>query len=288
MKEKEKKLTEYKEKFLEYYRNTEDREIKEMLRFIEKTGRLEMMNGNLLHDYDNYIANVSYDDKSEMPYVISGGVKVFFPKKYEKQEVSWRYIALIKEQDVFSPHKYMDDASFEILREAKESGKRLVVIELGAMEGMFSLSLANIADEMYLFECDPDWVTALKETFRPWKNKTTIVEKMVDSYTDQQHIALDEYGFQISEDSFLVVKMDIEGSEREALAGMKKILDAAGDFLLFVCTYHRQDDEALVRKKFHDCHIWNNRGYFCFYVADDYAQPYVRRCVLRIKKGKTK
>lgn len=286
MTEDTKKIIEYKKKFLDYYHKNSNPEITEMVDHILMTDHFYMANCNFQYNYENYEVHVKVDDKNEFPYVIERGQKVFFPRKYNEQEVKGRFISLLKEQDVFSPHRYLDDDSMDVIREAKNQHKKIVVLELGAMEGMFSLSLADIVDEIYLFECDTDWITVLKETFKPWKEKVTISDKKVCEYSDEYHTALDDWNFDISDNLFLIVKIDIEGDERYALNGMRKLLAAAEDFLLFVCTYHKKDDERLVREMFKDNEIRNNKGYFCFYVADDYDEPYIRRCVLKIKKVK--
>lgn len=284
MTEETKKIIQYKRKFLQYYQGTIDPEIKEIYDQIIKTDHFYMMNCTLQYNYMNYDTGYKYDTEKGMPYVIFKGKRIYFPLKYDRGEVEQRFIALLREQDSFSPHRYLDDVSLDIIRKVKSEGQRIITIECGAMEGMFSIDLVDLVDEVHLFECDEDWVVALRETFMPWGDKITISNKMICNYSDDKHIALDDCRFSTTESSFFIIKMDIEGAERYALEGMKKLLEECKDYLLFVCTYHKKDDEEFVRRMFRQDEIWNNRGYFCFYVSNDYEEPYVRRCVLKIKK----
>lgn len=276
------KIIEHKNKFLEYYEKSNDSEIKEMVSHIKKTNHFYMMNCDLSKNYDSYIVEVRCE--GEDPYVTWGGHHIYFPLQYI-DEIDWRFKALLKEQDVFSPHRYLDDKCYEKIRQAKLEGKRIVVLELGAMEGMFSLTLADIADEIYLFECNTVWAESLKKTFSRVSSNVHIIQKKVGDKSCDETIAVDDMDIDI-ENSLLILKMDIEGDERLALSGCKSLIKSVSSFIGLVCSYHKCDDEAIIREMFSDdFEIYTNRGYFCFYVSDDYKEPFIRRCVLKIMKS---
>lgn len=315
MTEETRQIVKWKEKFLAYYEGTSDPEIQEMVACIKKRDRFYMMNCQLQYDYWQLDFPCFWDQDSRMYYFIEEKKRLYFAPNIDKLNAEHLIRCLKQEQDVNSPHRYLDDDDFDFIIKAKQSGKKIVVCEMGAMEGMFSLHLAELADAMYLFESSAMWVQALENTFRPWKDKVNIINKFVSDHTDSDNICLDdctvgkvsvndvftdtsvceerEYSRSSNcsdkhllqnnlEDTLLVIKMDIEGHERYALEGMKHTLEKSQQFLMFACTYHRHDDESIFRNYFKGCNIRHTKGYFCFYVAPDYAEPYVRRCVLKI------
>jgi len=274
----------WKRKFLSYHKDTDDAEIQEMVAYIQKTGQFNMINCELQIDYTELGTPLFYCSEKKKLYLIEGGHRLYFSAKQDKSHAMSLYRSLKQEQDVNSPHRYIDDIDMERIKAAKNAGKRVVIYELGAMEGMFSLNLIEYADEVHIFECDREWEEALKCTFEPWIDKVRIVNQYVSDHSDETHICIDDYCERNLSDTLLIVKMDIEGNERLALNGMKHTLERADDFLCFVCAYHRQDDEKVIREFFEGYKIRNTKGYFCFHSADDYDVPYVRRCLLKISK----
>lgn len=219
------------------------------------------------------------------PYVLHEGEKLYFPKNKNEKQIKETYIALLREQDANSPHRYLAPVDIEAIKQYKAAGKYIRVFEFGAAEGMFSLKLCSLCDEIHIFECDSNWIEALRCTFAPWKDKMYITEKYVSDHDDAQHVSLDYYLSERQKTEGLdIVKMDIEGSEIMALKGMKHFMQEVNNFMLFVCTYHRQGDEEAVREICKDYRIETNKGYFCFYVDPKYGEPYVRRCLLKVTK----
>ena len=274
------KLNEYKTKFLEMYNDTTDSEINEIVRYIKKYDRFDMISNELLLNYSTYEANCVVDENGNK-YVVHNGRRVYFPSKYDINEVQWRYVALIKEQDYFSPHRYLNDRSLSYIRNAKNEGLRIVIVEMGAMEGMFSLELEEIADEIYLFEPDKDWYEALKKTFKAGNVK--IFDKKVDNYNDDETITIDSVDIDVS-NALLIVKADIEGKEIAALESMKRTIGKSTKFLGFICAYHKEKDYAQISEFFNtkEYKLEHNRGYFLFYADENYKKPFIRRCVVRI------
>lgn len=288
MTEEIRQIVRWKEKFLEYYKETSDPEIREMVDCIKKRDRFYMMNCQLQYDYWKLNFPCFWDQESQMHYFVEDGKRLYFAPDIDEPAADHLIRCLKQEQDVNSPHRYLDNDDFGFIKKAKDNGKKIVVCEMGAMEGMFSLHLVELADRMYLFESNAMWVHALKNTFCPWRDKVNIINKFVSDRTDDNNICLDDFIANMASindhlgNILLIIKMDIEGHERYALEGMKHTLEKSEQFLMFVCTYHRHDDERIFRNYFNGCNIRNTKGYFCFYVAPDYAEPYVRRCLLKI------
>ncbi len=282
MKKTIKEIIEYKKKFLSYYEHTNNPEIHEMVEYIKKVDRFDMMNCELEKDYANLQANVCFDPKQQMRFLYEKGRRLYFPDQYDEDSILNLFRSLKREQDLKSPHRYLDNTDIAWMQKQQENGRKILLLEIGAMEGMFSLELIDRMDEVVIFEGDAKWAGALKNTFMPWNEKVKIVNRYVSDYSDKLHICIDDYYKNELQNTCVIVKMDIEGDERYALEGMRKILGRASQFMLFVCVYHKKDDECVVRNMFPGCRIRNTHGYFCFYDSEDYDEPYVRRCLLKI------
>ena len=198
------------------------------------------------------------DDTSNLHYVLHNNKKLFFPRHMPPEEISNLYLSLILEQDIASPHRYIENYS-------DIQGK--VLVDIGSAEGIFSLDTIEYTKEVYLFECEDYWIEALETTFAPWKDKIHIIRKYVSDCIDDSNITLDSFFYNQAEKPFFL-KMDIEGAEQAALKGANKLLSENQNTSLAVCTYHKKNDakeiEALLSKKgfktqFTDGYLfWNN------------------------------
>lgn len=182
--------------------------------------------------YKGKTIEVLKDDANGLSYVIHHDKRLYFPNNRSSQEIADMYRSLLIEQDEDSPHRYVK--SYADLK-----GK--IVLDIGSAEGVFSLDAVDYASHIYLFECDSEWVDALKTTFSPWEQKVTIVEKYVANKSGDHEISIDDF-FEGKESDNLFFKMDIEGAENLALVGAKKILQKGNNIVLSVCTYHRLHD----------------------------------------------
>lgn len=285
---KETNVERAKRKFLSYYKNTRDLEIKEMYNHIKNTGQFEMINIQLKHDWSDFVPTIKRDDQNNMPYAVHQGKRIYWPEKYNEKEVASQYKGILVEQDEYSPHRYLTDDDIDYIRSFKESGKNVICFECGAMEGLFTRTIIEYLDEAYLFECETDWKDALKTTFSDYTNRAHIISKFVSDHTGGDCIKIDDvfeeqWGGDL-EKTLIIVKMDIEGAELKALEGMKKMLSEAKHTLLFVCAYHRQNDEKEIRDYFKNGYeITHTNGFFCFYTDPLYDEPYIRRCVMKIR-----
>ena len=206
----------------------------ELYRFLGRYG-LTPYPGKYSLKYRSMNIEPVFDESKQMYYIVHHDKKLYFPKSYDKKHIKKVYRCLQIEQDIDSPHRYIDN--YKALK-----GK--TVLDIGAAEGIFSLDTINITKSAYLFECNPVWIEALYATFEPWKEKVTIVPLYVMDKSGDNKVTLDE--FIISHDlNDIFVKMDIEGAEYLALTGAKKILER-NDVALSVCTYHNPLDAEKV------------------------------------------
>ena len=69
----------------------------------------------------------------------------------------------------------------------------MVVANIGAAEGFFSLDVVERVRHVYLSESAPDWMKVLRATFLPYKDKIMIVTMFVGNRADDNFITLDEF-----------------------------------------------------------------------------------------------
>jgi hypothetical protein len=223
-------------------------------------------------EYLNKDVEYGYDATLELPYVIHNNRKLYF-KDMPKNKVLEAYRMLLLEQDIRSPHCYVN--TYEELK-----GK--TILDVGAAEGIFSLNAIDFAAHIYLFECEIDWIKPLRATFKPMKDKVSIVEKYVSNKSEGNYVTLDDFFIDKKIDN-LFVKMDIEGFERKALNGSEILFDRTNDISGAICAYHRDDDEKVItsflnRKK---CNFSKTSGYI-------YNERCLRTGVIRYSKSKIK
>lgn len=204
-------------------------------------------------EYERIHFPVQEDKERGLHYVLNRqGRRLYFKKNtpVDKIEKSYRILAI--EQDIRSPHHYLDD-----IKEVK--GK--IFVDIGSAEGFTSLEIVEEATHLYLFEQDELWIEALEATFTPWKEKVTIIRKYVSNKNNEQEITLDSF-FQDKNKEQLFLKMDIEGAERYALAGSKKIFERQ-KLNFAICTYHGNDDAVIpdILKEY-KCEFTEQYGFF--------------------------
>ena len=185
---------------------------------------------------DNYRLDdieVFYDSKTGLRYTLMDGKKLIFKKRWSINRIKKAYSILLKEQDIQSPHRY--------LSEQFQFNEGDVLVDAGAAEGNFALSLVEKASRIILFEPDKEWLEPLHATFAPWKDKVTIINKFVGDTTNANQITLDNIITPLKTEIFL--KVDVEGAELKLLKGTTKLLSQQKPFKIAICTYHREQDE---------------------------------------------
>ncbi|HPO62717.1 MAG TPA: FkbM family methyltransferase [Candidatus Kapabacteria bacterium] len=218
-----------------------------------------------------------YKDKSNsLNYVVQDGKRLYFKRDFDEKSIRRCYPVLQIEQDIESPHRYLTE-DFDV-----DLGD--IVLDIGAAEGNFSLSIVEKVEKIFLFEADAMWLDALESTFSPWKSKIEIINKFVSNFDDDNNFTLDNFFKSNKKIDF--IKMDVEGAELDVLKGSKNILEKENQIKLAVSTYHRQNDakeinELLKRNNFT---TEFSNGYMIFYY-DKLEAPYLRKALIRAKKG---
>ncbi|MDR2803365.1 MAG: hypothetical protein LBB22_03630 [Treponema sp.] len=160
-----------------------DDEKEEVLKFLRKNP-LEMIPYKYASVPPSYKI-VVYDDGEGNKYVLYDGKKIFFPNDWSVYQIKMVYTSLLREQQVKSPHRYETDSI--CVRDGD------IIADCGAAEGIWALSSVEKAGKIYLFECEENWIAALKKTFEPWKDKVEIVNKFVSDTNSGNNITIDEF-----------------------------------------------------------------------------------------------
>ncbi|MEI6138009.1 MAG: FkbM family methyltransferase [Mariniphaga sp.] len=228
---------------------------------------------------DKYIPSdikVFRDKEKGLKYVLLDGKRLYFKKKWNKLRIKKAFNGLLKEQDPVCPHCY-ENGEFKIVQGD-------VLVDVGAAEGNFALSVIEKVSKVILFESDERWVEALNATFEPWKEKVTIVRKFVGDITNDGFTTLDDYFTENEKISFL--KIDVEGAEKQLINGAKRILQNTNPLKLAICTYHKQEDEKLFTEilRNHGFETSHSDGYILMYHDRKLQPPYFRRGLIRAVK----
>jgi len=111
---------------------------------------------------DEYIADkieVFKDQQKGLRYVLLDGKRLYFKKRWGKKKIQNLYNLLSKEQDIRSPHRYLTEQF------GFDNGE--VLVDVGAAEGNFALSVVEKALRITLFKADKEWIEPLNATFEP-------------------------------------------------------------------------------------------------------------------------
>ncbi len=263
---------------MDYYKTnpTKDAEINEGLDFLKKNS-ISVFPYNFFLTYKNKPIEVKTDPGCRMPYVMHVGKKLYFKKSWTNEHIIDAYRFLLAEQDVKSGHCYLSDA-YDINPDS-------IVVDVGAAEGIFALHKIENLKRIYLIETDLEWIEALNETFKPWKEKITIINKFVSDKDDNHNLKLDTYFKDFDKIDFL--KIDVDGAEQSLIDGAEQVISSKVDKLA-ICTYHKTHDNRdftkyLTEKKYS---VVNSEGYMLFYFDPNFEPPYFRRGLIKAQKIK--
>lgn len=210
-----------------------DKDFPNEVKYIREKNQLVLFPYDFSEDYHVEESDVFQDDNTSLKYVIHNGSNLYFPTE-NSRAIADKYYQLIMEQDKQSPHRYFEKESFDCD----------VFVDVGSAEGIIALNFLNHAKEIYLLECSEKWVEALKQTFRIGNSKANnihIIRKYAGSYDDDNNIMLDTLLKKYSGKK-VVIKMDIEGMEIDALRGTRQTMRRNN--CIFSCTtYHTNTAE---------------------------------------------
>ncbi|MBC7695247.1 MAG: FkbM family methyltransferase [Burkholderiales bacterium] len=262
---------------LTYYNNhpTKDLEINEALSYLQMND-LSVFPYDFFNQYKTKDIKVLIDETNQMPYVIHFNKKLYFKKSWTENHIVDAYRFLLAEQDIKSAHCYLN-TDYAIKDNA-------VVVDVGAAEGIFVVSDIERIQHVYLIETDPEWIEALNETYKPWSDKITIINKFISDKDDEHNLRLDTYFKNDEQIDFL--KIDVDGAEQDLINGAQKTISDKVD-MLAICTYHKTNDnkdfsELLLSKNYR---IENSNGYMLFYFDSGFEAPYFRRGLIKAKKN---
>ena len=219
---------------------------------------------------------VHWDEAHGLHYVEFENKPLYFKRGLTESQIQYCYSCLLREQDPESPHRYLDPAS--------DVSPGDVVVDIGAAEGIFALSIIDRASKVYLIECDEAWIEALRLTFSPYANKIEIISKFISDRTDgDQFTTLDNLFGGIKVD---FIKADIEGAEVAMLNGAEQLMRRSVGLKMVLCTYHGENDADTIEKilKGHNFKIRFSDHYMLFFWDKRLKAPYLRHGVIRAIK----
>lgn len=239
-------------------------------RWMQCTKELE----GFIKGFVDEVESIKFDYEKKMYYACHNNRKMYFKKSMTKDVVIQYYTITCFEQSASSAHRYLDK-DFDVESES-------VVLDLGAAEGIFALDIIDKAKEIYLFECDAEWVEALECTFNGCDN-VHIINKYVADINSDDSVTLDAFCDAFAREK-LFIKMDIEGAEVKAVKGAKKLINQVKDLKIAACTYHQQRDYETISSLLEGMQLSKADGYLCP-LSGKLKPPYFRVGVLRAMKG---
>uniref|UniRef100_I5AW53 Methyltransferase FkbM domain-containing protein n=1 Tax=Eubacterium cellulosolvens (strain ATCC 43171 / JCM 9499 / 6) TaxID=633697 RepID=I5AW53_EUBC6 len=225
-----------KKRIIEKYQKENREEYREVIEFLKAGNPLTVR--NLYANPNKTEYRVFRDDRIPYPYINYLGKKLYLPSDFpfEKDYDGNPIVINIVENDQYdnSPHLYMKE---------NHQFKGGVLIDAGVAEGNFALKYVDNADKIFLIESDKKWLNVLQYTFAPYKDKVIIVPKRLGRKDNREEITIDSI---IGDNECDFIKMDIEGSEPDALLGGIETL-RKNNIKLSICAYHQRYDEKYIR-----------------------------------------
>jgi hypothetical protein len=225
-------------------------------------------------NYNYQDIEVFRDEDAGMFYVYLDDKKLYYHKGFTNiTDIQKSFTFLCIEQHPNSPHRYLDDHFFVNTDD--------VMADIGAAEGNFSLLIVDKVKELIIVEAEEIWMEALRNTFEPWKDKVTIINKCVGDTNNENTITLDKVK---SQNKITAIKMDIEGAEVSVLQSADLYLKE-NNIKMAATTYHKQTD-AIDIKNILEKNNYNtvfSNGYMLF-IYDKLTPPYFRNGLIKAKK----
>ena len=261
----------------ELYKDNSDPQIKKCIDYA-------MKNGPQMYCYEEAkrkhysLEDVFYDEKASLYYAYWRGKKMYFKRSIDSKEKVLDYLNLsFWEQSSDSPHCYLSD-TFAVEGDG-------VILDVGAAEGNFTLSIIDRLKKAYLFECEPEWIEALKYTFADYQDKVIVIPKYVSNKNSVNEITIDSFCAEYHLEKIDMIKMDIEGAEIKALKGARTAINKGIIRKCAVCVYHNVEDAKKIEKLLPNYYKTYTDGYIMSAVFRwrGVKYPYWVKGVLRAK-----
>lgn len=241
------------DKFVEKYKESDDKEIQETLDVLKK-GVVNVLGAYYTQKSERNYTLVLRDEEN-LPYIMFENKRMYYPRNYKFEWQEGREVIqdVLYEQGAESPHLYIRDDS--------EIPDGAVIVDAGVCEGNFALRYVERAKKVYLIESDSRWMEALYRTFSGYKDKVVFCNKFLSGHDNTHEITLDR----LVSEKIDFLKMDIEGSEVDALLGGRTVLERSSARCA-ICSYHRQYDEKYISflLEAYGYHTEHSKGYMCF------------------------
>lgn len=254
--------------------NDEQREVYEYL----QNHKLSVFPYNFPQKYISNDIFIETDPENGLYYTLWEGKKLYYKNGHQFNKAQVYFNSLLLEQDPLSPHRYLTDTFDVDIND--------VIVDVGAAEGNFSLSVIEKVKQVYIFEVEKDWIKALEATFEPWKEKVKIVQKYVSDQDTNMSIRLDTFFNKNQKVNF--IKADVEGAEAQVINGASDLIKAQTNLKIAICTYHRQTDaedlDKLLKNKGFENSFSDKYMIFYYGKTNIVKPPYLRKAVLRAKK----
>jgi hypothetical protein len=279
--------------------DTRKTDILRIFAFLRKNGHITFpeMDASIHKKYFTRKLKIEKDLDTELFYVSvdNNSKKLFYKNGMDKNAVynAFNYVSI--EQDYASPHRYltndqqfvgvMDTGIKHVYGEHDSFGvvDGAIVVDAGAAEGNFALSIIEKASKVYIIEGDEVWCETLKRTFLPYKEKVVIIQKYLSDISDDNNITLVDLIKTYNIDKIDFLKMDIEGYEKQALHGGTVGANFVNIDKMAICVYHNPEDEKEISNyvTHHGYKFYLTDGYM---VLSDSKEPPIRKAVLRAHK----
>lgn len=254
----------------EKYKDTKDNEIIEILDYL-KNNDFSVFNQYVKKEHKKYKV---YQEDNDDPYIQVENKRMYYPKELLDANRIHYLDDVFFEQLENSPHKYV--------REIGDIPENGVLIDAGVQEGNFSINYIDRVKKLYLIECEKIWCRVLEKTFAPYRYKVEICNKFLSKEDTATMVTLDT----LVKERIDFLKMDIEGSEVDALLGGSELLKKS-DALVSICSYHNRNDEKYIRFLLdaYGYRTQTSRGYMAFIWDKNYCDSLdFRRGVVYGKK----
>lgn len=201
---------------------------------------LETYNADLQDKYEIDDVQCEWDECNSSWYVLHEGRKMYMPNNYDMVISKEYYNNRRREQDFNNTHNYFKWCKNDWYD---------VIIDAGCSEGYFALSMADRCDELYVIEPDNEWFEKYKYTFM--EEKYNLINKYLGAENTEKSVTIDAITKKYHHKKILV-KMDIEGGEEQAIKGARMLFYSDNEVTFIVCGYHHANAEEVIKKMFNE------------------------------------